>query len=132
MGETLYFDSGRTWQFSALASLSLNQKKLGIDITRGDTVQIQGGVGKVCFRIVDVGLVGAAYWQVRDNRGLQLPPVLQVRATASMASGAELDVTMPIRGRAILRYAHDLGSQTRPEGQLFLFGLNFTAWQAKK
>jgi hypothetical protein len=133
LGGTVYFDSDRTWQLSALASYELNQQKIGIDITRGDTIQIQGGVGKTLYQIVDVGLVGYGLWQVRDDRGSQLPPVLAGARDRVYGVGAELDVAMPtIRGRATLRYTHDLSSQARPEGQLLLFGLSFAAWQAKK
>src|SRR5690606_6363451 len=42
VGGAAYLDRERAWHFSALASYDLNHRKRGIDITRGDTIQIQG------------------------------------------------------------------------------------------
>jgi hypothetical protein len=44
-GGTLFFDERRGWRISALASYVHNGKKRGIDITRGNSIQIQGGIG---------------------------------------------------------------------------------------
>src|SRR5690606_1865664 len=44
-GASMFFDSERRFRISALASYDLNHRKLGVDIRRGDTVQVQGGVG---------------------------------------------------------------------------------------
>src|SRR5262245_11418669 len=69
LGGTVYFDREKAWRISALASYNLNQQKRDIDITRGDTVQIQGGVGVTLLRVLDVGLAGYALWQVKDDAG---------------------------------------------------------------
>ncbi|HEY2743600.1 MAG TPA: transporter, partial [Polyangia bacterium] len=68
-GGTIFFDHGQRWKLSALASYELHQRKLRIDITRGDSVQIQGGVGARLARVVDLGVAGYALWQVLDDRG---------------------------------------------------------------
>src|SRR5262249_44719890 len=41
-GGAVYFDRGHTVFLSALASYELNQRKIDLDVTRGDAVQIQG------------------------------------------------------------------------------------------
>jgi hypothetical protein len=62
---------------SALASCDLNQKKRHIDLTRGESVQGQGGIGVRLFDRIDAGLAGYALWQVRDDRGADLPAPLR-------------------------------------------------------
>src|SRR5262249_50616567 len=67
LGGTLYAGERKMWRLSALSSYVLNQRKRSVDITRGDTVQLQGGAGAELFRILDVGITGYALWQVRDD-----------------------------------------------------------------
>jgi hypothetical protein len=87
LGGALYFNRAKTWHISALGSFALNQRKEGIDITRGDTIQFQGGAGKTLRRAgkilprVDMGLAGYGLWQVRDNRGAAFPLFFVVPAT---------------------------------------------------
>ena len=132
IGGTIYFDRQRSWTLSALASYELNARKLGIDITRGSTMQIQGGAGKTVSRFLDVGLVGYALWQVSDDGGTALPPILRGARDRAYGLGAELDVTIPeTRGRVTFRYAHDLASASRPQGQIVLIGLELAPWQGK-
>jgi len=95
MGGTLFFDNERAFRLSALASYNLYHQKVGIDITRGDTVQLQGGLGGRLFQVVDVGLVGYALWQVADDRGSDLPLALRGRARASFGLGPEIGITIP-------------------------------------
>lgn len=128
LGGTAYFDRARTWRLSALGSYELNQKKLGIDITRGDTIQVQGGAGKTLAGVVDVGAVGYAQWQVRDDRGADLPPVLRGARDRVYGLGAEAAVRVDaIRTRFNVRWAHDFAVESRPRGQIFLVGATFVA-----
>lgn len=131
-GGTVTFDRRATFTLSALGSYELNQRKLGIDITRGDPVQIQGGAGKTLFRLLDIGLVGYALWQVRDDRGSALPPVLRGARDRDYGIGVELGVTVrEVRARIGVRYTHDLYVAARPSGQLLLFMLRFAPWQPR-
>ena len=131
-GATVAFDRDRTWMLSALASYELNLRKLGIDITRGDTIQIQGGAGKTLFRVLDVGLVGYALWQVRDDRGSALPPVLRGARDRAYGLGVELGVAIPeVRAHLFVRYAHDLAVAARPSGQILIFALRFAPWRPR-
>jgi hypothetical protein len=124
LGHTVYFDRKRTRYFSALASWELNARKLGIDLTRGSTVQVQGGAGATVLRIVDVGVVGYGLWQVSDDSGAALPPVLRGARDRTYGLGVELGVTIAeARSQVTVRYAHDVGAASRPQGQLLVVGL---------
>lgn len=128
LGSTVYFDRAKTWLVSALASYNLNGRKRGIDITRGDTIQVQGGAGKTLSRIIDAGLAGYALWQARDDRGADLPQVFQGARDRAWGLGPEINIRLaPIRSRMTLRYEHDVAVNSRPLGQILVFDLAFQA-----
>lgn len=130
LGNTVYFDGARTWYASALASYQQEQRKLGIDITRGAIVQLQGGAGKSLFGFVDAGVVGYALWQVADDTGADLPPVLRGARDRTYGVGGEIDVTIAdAHSRVIARYAHDVGARARPAGQILVFEVEWSPWQ---
>lgn len=132
LGGTTYFDHARAWHLSALGSYDLNLRKRGVDITRGDTVQVQGGLGGRLGGIVTLGLVGYGLWQVSDDSGTDLPPVLLGARDRAFGLGPEVSVLIPpIRSQLTLRYTHDLSVRSRPLGQLFFAGLSFAAWRPK-
>lgn len=129
LGGTIYFDDRRQWYLSALASVDLNEKKRKIDITRGTTIQVQGGVGTTLRRVLDVGFASYALWQVSDDSGADLPPALLGARDRAYGFGPELDLLVPaMRGRITLRYMHDFACETRPRGQLLLVGVTLAAW----
>ncbi|MBI5543098.1 MAG: transporter [Deltaproteobacteria bacterium] len=129
-GGTVFFDQARRWYLSALASYELNHRKIGTDITRGDTVQIQGGAGVKLLRIFDLGVAGYALWQVRDDRGSELPAALRGARDRVFGLGPEIGAAIaPIRTRIVLRYGHDFGVQSRPDGQILTLTVAFLAWQ---
>lgn len=130
LGATIFADRERRYYASALASYDLYHQKIGVDITRGDSVQIQGGVGASLFGLVELGVVGAGLWQVRDDRGSDLPPALQGSRDRAYSIGAELGIALAtIRGRITARYSHELETRARPEGQVLVFQLALAAWQ---
>ena len=127
VGGTLYFDRARTWHISALGSYELNQRKRDIDITRGSTIQFQGGLGKTLGSI-DVGLAGYGLWQVGDDRGTDLPDALRGGRDRALGLGPEIDVRLaPIRGRITLRYCRDVAVRARPAGQVLVLGVTILA-----
>lgn len=129
LGGTVYFDSAKTWELSALASYNLNQRKQDIDITRGDTIQIQGGASKTLFGIVDVGLAGYALWQVSDDRGTALPQPLRGARDRAYGLGPEINITLAsLRSRITVRYEHDISVNARPLGQILVIGLTVLAF----
>lgn len=130
-GGSYYFDQDRTWCATALTSYQLNLRKRGVDITRGDVVQVQGGVGaSVLARRLEIGIIGYALWQVRDDRGADVPLALRGARDRTYGLGPELVVSLrPLPARVRLRYGRDLAVKSRPEGELFLLGLEVALWR---
>ena len=128
LGGTLYGED-RTQFLTALAGYQLNTRQSGIDITRGDTVQIQGGMGAKLFaRRVEAGLAGFALWQVRDARGADLPPALRGARDRVYGLGPEVAVLFPsIRTQVRVRYEWDIKVRSRPQGHIFVAGIVFAA-----
>lgn len=132
-GGRVSFDRDKRWFFSVLATYELNTRKLGLDLTRGDTVQLQGGTGVRLARIVELGLAGYALWQVRDDRGADLPPALRGAREQAYGLGPEISVTLRAIGANLrLRYVWDLAARTRPEGRILVLGVSFTAWRSQR
>ena len=112
-----------------LVGYEIHQPKIGIDVTRGDILQIQGGIGSTVLGIVDLGLAGYALWQVGDDRGSDLPAALRGRRDRVFGLGPELGILMPmLRAKLGIRYTRDFGVRGRPEGQLVVVGLSFRVW----
>ena len=125
-GGSGYFKD-RTRFLTALASYQLNMRQRGIDITRGDTVQIEGGLGtKLLGSLVETGIASYALWQVRNDRGANLPPVLRGVRDQVYGIGPEAAVVVKaIHGQVRVRYEWDIGVRARPQGQIFFVGINF-------
>ncbi len=130
-GGTVYFDAGRTAFITALWSYDINEPNRGeSDITRGDTLQMQGGAGATLFGIASVGVVYYALWQVREDRGADVPPVLRGARDRTFGIGGELSIRVAaIDGVVGLRYVHDLGTESRPEGQSVILFATLLAWR---
>ena len=133
-GGMVYFDRSKTWSVSALTSYDLNQRKEGIDITRGDTFQFQGGAGKTfrprikTFQSVSIGAAGYGLWQVRDDRGADLPAALRGARDLALGLGPELNsVLTPIRSRVTVRYCRDIAAKSRPLGHILVIQLTIVA-----
>jgi hypothetical protein len=134
LGGMAYFDRAKTWSVSALASYDLNQHKEGIDITRGDTFQFQGGAGKIlrlsgkALQTVGIGVAGYGLWQVRDDRGADLPAALRGARDLALGVGPELSATLaPIRSQITFRYCRDIAVKSRPKGQILVVQLTILA-----
>ena len=128
-GGSIFADKRRTVIITALTSYDLNLRKRGVDITRGDTLQVQGGAGLSRFdRTVEAGLAGHGLWQVRDDRGADLPLVLRGAHDRVYGLGPELAVTVKaIRSQIRIRYEWELGVRSRPQGNVVVVGLNLIA-----
>jgi hypothetical protein len=131
VGGTIYFDAARVWRLSALASYELNERKLRVDVRRGDTVQLQGGVGAHFAKIFDLGVAGYALWQVTDDSGSALPPVLAGARDVDYGLGPELDISVPaLRTKVTARYTHDVAVRSRALGSLVLIAVSVSVWGA--
>jgi hypothetical protein len=130
LGGSAYLGRSKTAFLSALASFDINQRKRGIDITRGTTFQVQGGAGARVLPFLDIGIIGYAQSQITDDRGADLPAVLRGARDRVFGLGPEIDATLPsIRARFTLRYAHDFGVRSRPRGQILVVALTVAVWR---
>lgn len=130
LGGAIFFDRQRRGRASLLSNYDLNLRKQGLDLTRGDTVQTQGGVGVLLFGMLDVGLAGYALWQVRDDRGSDLPDVLRGARDRVFGVGPEVNLLLPeLRTRFGARYTWDVGARSRPEGGLLVVNVAVALWR---
>jgi hypothetical protein len=126
LGGSIYRNKERTSFITALASYDLNLKKRNIDITRGNIFQIQGGIGvRRHNQILEMGLAGYALWQVTDDRGTDLPPVLLGARDRVYGLGPEVAVLIKsINSQLRARYEWDIGARSRFQGNVFAVGIN--------
>lgn len=121
LGGAFYADPGRTRRASLLASYDINGRKRGIDITRGNLFQVQGGAGARVAAPLDVGIAGFAMWQATDNSGSDLPPIVRGARTRAFGLGPEVGLTIPaIRTRFDVRSEWEFGVRSRQEGWIFV------------
>jgi len=131
-GGTVFFDDHRGWRLSALASYDVYQKKINVDIRRGNTVQIQGGFGGPLSHFIDAGVAGYALWQVQNDSGSDLPLVLRGARDHVVGLGPEIGIVIPaIRARLVIRHEWDLATTSRPKGRILVAGLSLVAWRPR-
>lgn len=129
-GGTVFFDERRGWRVSALASYVHHQTKEEIDITRGNTVLVQGGFGGPVHAVIDLGVAGYALWQVTDDSGPDLPPELRGARTRGFGLGPELTIRLrSLRSRLNGRLTWDLDGKARPVGTIVVLALSVVAWR---
>jgi hypothetical protein len=126
-GGSIFADKRRKMFVTGLGSYDINLRKRGVDITRGDTLQVQGGAGVSRIRqILEIGVAACALWQVRDDRGADLPPVLTGARDRVFGLGPEAAVLLkPIRSQLRVRYEWDIGVRSRPQGNILVVGFNY-------
>jgi hypothetical protein len=126
-GGSIFANKNRKVFVTALGSYDINLRKRGVDITRGDTFQIQGGAGVSRIRqLLEIGVATCALWQVRDDRGADLPPLLRGARDRVFGLGPEAAVTLkPIRSQLRVRYEWDMGVRSRPQGNILVVGFNY-------
>ena len=63
-------------------------------------------------------------WQVRDDRGADLPAALRGARDVALGLGAEADYTVArIRSRFTVRYCRDVVAKSRPLGRILVVGV---------
>src|ERR1700690_1683852 len=128
LGGTLHFGPGKGLNLSALTSFDIYGTKLGVDLRRGDTLQVQGGFG-ARIGLVNIGVAGYALWQVTDYGGSALAVELRGARDRAYGLGPEVDLTVrPLLGQLTLRYVHDVVDQARPEGEIVVIGWADRMW----
>jgi hypothetical protein len=129
VGGSIFADKDRRFLLTALGSYDLNLRKRGVDITRGDTLQVQGGAGvSRIHQSLEIGLATCGLWQVRDDRGTDLPALLRGGRDRVFGLGPEAAVLLkPIRSQIRVRYEWDMGVRSRPQGHIFVAGFTYRA-----
>jgi hypothetical protein len=131
-GGAVFSKPDRRWRTSALLSYDLNGRKREIDIRRGNTMQVQGGVSYVASQVVVLGLAGYGLWQVTDDQGADIPDELRGLRTRGFGLGPELTFNvLPMRLQGELRWEHELASRSRLAGDIIVAGLSYRAWQPR-
>lgn len=126
LGGALFLKGNRSRRMSALASYDINSRKRGIDITRGNTLQVQGGAGLPIAKVITLGASGYALWQVTADRGADIPAVLRGQHDRVFGVGPELQLTLPKLGlRVESRIEFDLGVRSRPRGDVAVGGVTY-------
>lgn len=129
-GGTVFFDDERAFRLSALSSYNIYERKPNIAVTRGDTFQIQGGLGGRFFNLLDLGVAGYAFWQVAADTGSQLPRSLEGTSEYAVGLGPEVGILIPpIRGKLSVRYEWELQSRARLDGQVLVVSLSLLSWK---
>ncbi len=130
VGGTFHFGPGKSVNLSALTSFDIYGTKIGADLRRGDTLQIQGGLGATVLRLVNIGIAGYGLWQITDYGGSALPVNLHGARDRDLGVGPEIDLSVPpALGRLTLRYTHDIWGQARPLGSLLVVGWAARLWR---
>jgi hypothetical protein len=133
-GGSIYANKDQTAFFTALASYDLNLRKHDIDITRGDILQVQGGLGVSRNKhSVELGLASYGLWQVRPDRGADVPPAVLGQRDHVIGLGPETALTIKaIRAQLRVRYVWDLSVRARPKGNILVAGIVFGFRQPKQ
>jgi len=132
-GATLYFDEAKSWHFSTNAYYETHSEKKDSDITVGDILTLEGGLGK---SYMDGALtVGAAYyaqWKVTED---DIPSLELLPGGRDVGKhrvyGMGPDVTLPLAtskklyGFLNARYFWEFGAESTFEGQSLVVTLTF-------
>lgn len=139
-GSTVYFDTKKEWDFSALFSYALNSKKKNTgdnEITVGNLLSIEGGLSKTWYKpvkgnplpmIINGGLV--YYMQFKTTKDRMNIPVIS-NSTFDLANkdhiyalGAEANIFIPsIKSSIGIRWLGELEAKNRTQGNSFFLTL---------
>ena len=122
-------DSAQTFRASALASYEMNTRNRGIDIRRGNMLQLQGGAGAAVRKIFTIGVAGYALWQATPDRGADIPLPLRGERSRAFGLGPEADVLIPQwRTHVALRVEREFGVRSRPRGEVIALSVAYLGW----
>jgi hypothetical protein len=132
LGGAVFPKKDRRLRASLLASYDLNGQKRDIDITRGNSIQVQGGAGMAVAKFAMIGVAGFGLWQVADDKGSDIPPALRGLRTRVYGLGPELSFALQQRLFGEVRYEWEFGARSRTEGNVLVAGLTYKLWQPKQ
>ena len=119
VGNTYFFGDSKLWHASGMMRYETHTKKEGVDVTAGDDIVLDWGVGRKLGSF-DVGMTGASTWQVTAETGSKAAP----NKYSAHAIGGEVQYAIP-QARLSLRFRanFDVAAYDRAQGFLMVFGL---------
>jgi hypothetical protein len=135
-GATLYFDTKKEWNYSALFSYAINSPKKNTgdnDITVGNLLTWEGGLGKTWYlpvkenplpMIINAGLVYYVQYKTTNDK-MKIPSIDSSSFTLKnkdhiFALGAEANIFIPgIKATVDIRWTSEVGASDRTEGNSF-------------
>jgi hypothetical protein len=128
-GATFYVTKNKGTSANIFVDWEAHGKKSGINITPGQAVTTEWGLGqalplsKDMSKILQIGFVGYDQWQVSNNGGVtRLLPYYSVHAL-----GAQGNFIAPKQGlNFFFKYYGEYSAKARPQGRTFVFGGSWT------
>lgn len=125
LGLTYYPSKKRDWHYSILGRYEVHESMSGKDLTPGDDIVVDWGIGKKLDERWSAGAVGYAVWQTSSEGGSEGNSGSGYYGTAAV--GGEVSyLPEGWDGKIIARGYLEFGSFNRPEGQMLFVGLNFS------
>lgn len=139
LGSTVYLTENRMWHAAALFQYEMHTRKPGVDITVGDMVTIEGGVGKTFVKMIpekgplvtNIGLAAYTQFKATGDSGTGIKPALRGLKDRVFGIGPEVNVYIPqIKGTLGARYIPEFGARNTTQGQTFVvtFALQLKSW----
>ncbi len=130
-GTTLYFDGAKSWHLAATAFFETHTEKEDTDITVGDLLTVEGGLGK-SFKdgLINVGAAYYGQWKLgHDDFGVELPGGPTLGKHRVYGIGPEISVPIATKKKLIgfvsARYLWETGARTTLEGETFVLTATF-------
>lgn len=118
VGGTLYLDADRAWSLSVLGRYEIPWKKRNEEVTLGQDVHVEWGIGRTVAQRWDVGVAGYIHRQVTEDRGQDVTWEKGDKDQV-MAVGPEVTVFLPPAGLFMsLRSEWEWGAKDRTEGNV--------------
>lgn len=113
-GTTYYFDKEKEISAAVAGFYEIHTKKRDSNIRVGNTLTLEGGVGKTLHSGAGYGLAGYANWKVTRDKGSLAAFILREKKDRVFALGPEVDL---IQGALSIRYFFEFGGRTTLQGQ---------------
>ncbi|MDD5225211.1 MAG: transporter [bacterium] len=114
-GGTGYFDEAKTWSASLLGRYEIHTAKRESDVTAGNDLEFEWGVGKTIAKFYDVGIAGYCHWQVTSDSGAAKDPNTGKDQVYAIGPDARAFI-LPIKLIVSLRSQYEFKSVDRPQG----------------
>jgi len=136
-GTTIYFDQERKWHISAMGYFEINSEKEDTDITVGNILTVEGGIGRSWYDgALSAGLAYYGQWKLSsdtvgglDQINPRLPSSIDLDKSQLYGLGPEVNIPIFIHDKLICvvtgRYQWEFGARSTLEGQALNLYLNF-------